>query len=43
MLALHAHLRAGFPLAEAMQQARGAVIDEPRARAAADSFIALGV
>lgn len=43
MLALHEHLRAGCTLAEAVHLARRAVSDEPRARAAADSFIALGV
>jgi CHAT domain-containing protein len=43
MLALHGRLRAGLGLAEAVHLARGAVSDEPRARAAADSFIALGV
>ena len=43
MLALHARLRAGAPLAEAMHVARTAASDEPRARAAADAFISLGV
>ena len=43
MLALHARLRAGETLAKAVQLARRAVDDEPRARAAADSFISLGV
>ena len=43
MLALHAQLRAGAPLAEALHEARTAASDEPRARAAADAFISLGV
>jgi CHAT domain-containing protein len=43
MLALHEWLRTGVGLAEAVHRARRAVSSEPRARAAADSFIALGV
>jgi tetratricopeptide (TPR) repeat protein len=43
MLALHEWLRTGVGLAEAVHLARRAVSGEPRARAAADSFIALGV
>jgi tetratricopeptide (TPR) repeat protein len=42
MLALHDHLGAGSALAEALVHARGAVGDDPVARVAAQSFIALG-
>lgn len=43
MLALHEQLRAGVSLAEAMQVARRSVQGDPKGRAAADSFLALGV
>lgn len=43
MLALHEQLRAGGSLAEAMQVARRSVRADPKGRAAADSFLALGV
>lgn len=43
MLALHEELRAGVSLADALRLARGAVGDRSWARAAADSFISLGV
>jgi CHAT domain-containing protein len=43
MLALHRQLRAGATMAEAVHLARRAVGDELRSRAAADSFISLGV
>jgi hypothetical protein len=42
MLALHEQLRIGLELPEAVHRARRAVGPEPRSRAAADSFIALG-
>jgi tetratricopeptide (TPR) repeat protein len=42
MLGLHRQLRASASLAEALVKARGAVRDDPVARTAAQSFIALG-
>ena len=42
MIALHAHLRAGSGLAEALTLAQRVVSDDPVARSTAYSFIALG-